>query len=42
MSQVTQRGDRPYTALRGLRRALAYHAEFLREIERRQPTASLT
>lgn len=35
LNKVTQRGERPYTARRGLRRALEHPWEHLREIQRR-------
>jgi len=35
LSKTTQRGERPYTTRRGLRRALEHPWEHLREIERR-------
>jgi predicted RNase H-like HicB family nuclease len=35
LNKVTQRGERPYTARRGLRRALEHPWEHLRELERR-------
>jgi hypothetical protein len=37
LNKITQRGERPYTARRGLRRALEHPWEHLREIERRLP-----
>jgi hypothetical protein len=38
LTKVTQRGERPFTAKRGLRRALEHPWEHLREIERRLAT----
>lgn len=41
LNKITQRGERPYTARRGLRRALEHPWEHLREIQRRLTTVAL-
>jgi hypothetical protein len=38
LEKVTQRGEKPYTARRGLRRAMEHPWEHLREIQRRLET----